>query len=361
MRAHVLSISDLGPRDLAAWRQLGATSVSPNPFFEPDFVLPATKAWGVDDVGMLIVRDRADWLAAVPVRKVHSWRRTRGRFLTAWRHDYCYLSNPLVADADAEAILATLVRGGVQETGRLAIDWIDVDGPLDRALHSAAIVVTVEQFERAALCRREDGDYLETLSSRHRREYRRKLRRLESELGTLTLRDDSHDPAAYTRFLELESSGWKGAAGTGTAMACRPGHGEFFIEICKRLAGTGRLELLSLASEDRIVAMQSNFTFQDMTLAFKIAFDEQYARFSPGIQMELANIDHFHANGWTWSDSCSSPENATLNRLWSGRRQLRSILATRRDAAGTLTSAKWQAAIATRPIRRRLRQLRGEA
>jgi hypothetical protein len=44
MRHDVLPISELTARDLSAWRELGADALSPNPFAEPEFVLPATRA-----------------------------------------------------------------------------------------------------------------------------------------------------------------------------------------------------------------------------------------------------------------------------------------------------------------------------
>ncbi len=130
MRADLFSISDLGPREMAAWQQLSARAASPNPFIEPDFVLPATRAWGVADVGVLVVADGNEWLSAVPVRRVRSWRSVPGPCLVAWRHLYCYLGTPLLAGDDKEAILATLIRRGLQSESCFALDWIDVDGPV---------------------------------------------------------------------------------------------------------------------------------------------------------------------------------------------------------------------------------------
>ena len=57
MRHGVLPLSELTARDLSAWRDLAADVVSPNPFAEPELVVPATRAWDVDDVQLLVVRD----------------------------------------------------------------------------------------------------------------------------------------------------------------------------------------------------------------------------------------------------------------------------------------------------------------
>ena len=360
MRCDLLPISELSKSDLAAWEELGSAAVVPNPFVESAFALPATRAWGVDDLGLLVVRDRSDWLAALPVRQVRSWRGVPSRCLVGWRHSYCYLGMPLVADGDTAAILASLLSGGVQACGCLALDWIDVDGPLREpltaALGSGLRWILVDQFERAALYRRPGDGPEPTLSSRTRSGYRRKLRLLERELGELTVRDRCDDPSAYRRFLELERAGWRGD--WGTAMGGIPGHGEFFIDMCERFSRAGRLQLLALESEQHTVAMKSNLIAGDALFFFKPVFDETFGRYSPGVQLELASMESFRAGEWTMFDSCTAPDNAMYNRLWSERRRLRSVVVTSRGASGALPYATWRAAAAALPIRRKLQERR---
>ena len=56
---------------------------------------------------------------------------------------------------------------------------------------------------------------------------------------------------------------------------------------------------------------------------FKIAYDEDYARFSPGIQLEARMLELFHEQTQAqWIDSCASPNNATMNKLLPERRSL---------------------------------------
>jgi CelD/BcsL family acetyltransferase involved in cellulose biosynthesis len=359
MKCDFLPISGLGPGEQSSWAQLAETAVAPNPFAEPGFVLPAARAWGVDDLELLVVRDGTDWRAALPVRRVRSWRGVPGRALAAWRHSYCYLGTPLVRGTAVEATLATLVEGGLGVGGSFALDWIDADGPLAEplmaALTSRSRMVVLEEFERAALYRREENDGLEpVLSARHRREYRRKYKQLERAAGPLTLLDESHDPEAFERFLELERSGWKGEVGT--AMACRAGHGEFFTEMAEAFAGSGRFRMLSLVAGDRPLAMRNELLAGDTTFTFKIAFDEEFSRYSPGIQLEILALDRFPDGAPVRSDSCTAPENATLNRLWPERRALRSVMATARSPSGAVSYAKWWAAARVLPLRRKLQR-----
>lgn len=364
MPTEVIPVSQLGERELAAWRRLGEGALSPNPFAEPEFVLPASSAWGVRDLSVLVVRQGADWLGCLPVRAVRSWRGVPGSCLAGWRHPYCYLGTPLVLATDPEAILRKLIAGGMEGGRPLALDWIDADGPLAEPLTSALVTesrpVFVEAFERAALYRQPGVNYLEeTLSSRTRSGYRRKLRLLEREVGAVTVRDRSDDPSAYRTFLELERAGWRGPIGT--AMASISGHGEFFTDICEGFSRSGRLRLLCLESEQHTIAMKSDFIAGDVIFFFKPVFDEKFAQFSPGMQLELASIERFYAGDSALFDSCTQPDNAMYNKLWTGRRRLRSMVATRRDPSGAAAYVKWRAAAAALPVRRRLTKTLSDA
>ena len=175
----------------------------------------------------------------------------------------------------------------------------------------------------------------------------------------MTVHDRSDDPAAYQRFLELERSGWRGE--WGTAMAARPGHAAFFTELCQRFARSGRLRLLTLESEQHTFAMKSDLVAGNAIFFFKQVFNEEFPRASPGVQLEFANVERFHAGGWDIFDSCASPENSLYNKLWSERRELRSVVATSRGASGALAYAAWRAAAAARPIRQKLQERRAAA
>jgi CelD/BcsL family acetyltransferase involved in cellulose biosynthesis len=287
---------------------------------------------------------------------VTSWRGVPGRALVGWRHMYCFLATPLVAGPNIEAVLAELIAGGLRTAGCLILDYVDADGalaePLARALAAGAWCVELERFERAAIHRRANNDYLEqTVSAGHRGNLRRVRRRLEAGVGELTLRERSDDPAAYDEFVSIEGAGWKGAAGT--AFACDPRHLKFFREMCAHFADSGRLELLALSSEERTVAMKVNLRAGQGTFGFKTAFDETLSRFSPGIQLEIESMAHFHASPSAWIDSCSDASNETLNRIWGDRRPLQAVVACRRGALGAPPYAAWTVATAALAARRR--------
>ena len=361
MLADLIPISQLTPRDLAAWQQLASVARSPNPFAEPGFVLPADRGLRARRLALLVVRKGIDWLAAMPVQHVSSLRGVPGRTLVGWRHLYSYLATPLVAGDDPEATLAALIAGGLRTERCLVLDYVEDDGPLaeplSRVLAHHGRWVELETFERAILHRRPTDDYLEqAMSAPHRGQLRRARRRLEERVGALTLQDRSADPAEYQRFLELERTGWKGE--TGSAIAADAGHASFFTEMCGRFSDEGRLELLSLASDQHTVAMKCNLVSGQAGFGFKVASDMSLSRFSPGIQLEAACLPHFHAGTLAWIDSGADADNRTFNRLWPGRRPLRAVVACPRGASGALPYATWTAAAAALLARRRLDESR---
>ncbi|MEA2436591.1 MAG: hypothetical protein QOF65_1147 [Thermoleophilaceae bacterium] len=329
MNPFLLPLEDVGEPELGRWRELAARALEPNPFFEPEFVMPAARRLG-EEAALVGIADKAgDWLACLPVSFTHRWKRLPLSAITAWRHLYCFLGTPLVAPDEPERALEQLIERGLDNGGRarmLGLEWMRADGPIASALHSLLghrRALQFEAFERAALERRPTGDYVdETLRPHHRRELRRLSRRLAEEMDApLEVRDVSHDPQMIDRFIAMEASGWKGRRGT--AFAAHEGHREFFAEVCDGFRENGRLQLLALAAGDRPAALKCNLLAEDEVFCFKIAYDEAYARFSPGVQLEERTVAVFHERmSQRLMDSCADPDNEMINRLWPDRRPL---------------------------------------
>lgn len=347
MRSDLVPISALAPSDLAAWRDLASRAITPNPFYEPEFVLPAARAFAAADVQLIRVTDGERWLAALPVRRLWSWRRVPGRVHVAWVHYNCFLGTPLVASADVQSVLAELISCVRRERSALILEKTDTEGVFAENLASAvdgsARVVQLDRYERAMLLRHPSDDYLkQAISSSSRSSIRRKLRVMAREYGEVDVRDRTDDPAACDEFLEIERTGWKGK--TGTALACLPGQAEFFREVCDAFRANGRLQLLALTTNGRTVAMQCFLLAGEGAFAFKTTFDEELRRLSPGIHLQIEIMHRFHESSVQWFDSCSARDDGTMNRLWTGRRTLQTIVACPRGPAGLARFAKWRTA-----------------
>ena len=112
--------------------------------------------------------------------------------------------------------------------------------------------------------------------------------------------------------------------------------------------------MLELRAGGRLVAMKCNLLAPPGAFAFKIAFDEEFSRFSPGVQLELENIEFFHRGELEWMDSCADPNNAMINRLWGERRQLQSVLYAPRGTVGAVMMAGVKIVGMVSKLRRRL-------
>ena len=73
--------------------------------------------------------------------------------------------------------------------------------------------------------------------------------------------------------------------------------------------------------------MKLNVTSGAGAFALKVAFNEKYARFSPGVCLEIENIRRLHqSDGRRWMDSCAEPEHPMIDHLWTERRLIQSVV-----------------------------------
>ncbi len=355
LRARRRGLDELSEADVERWRALAAIAVEPNPFFEPEFVLAAAEHLGERGLSLLVVEDDSTWRACLPVQRTRIARLLAG--LRVWSHLYCFLGTPLMSPHDTGASARALLELALAVEDRLVLEDLGDDGPVAgavrRAMHELGLVTVSETaHQRALLERRPNDDYLDGLRGHRRRELNRLGRRLEAELGAaLSICDRSRDAAALDRFIELERSGWKGHAQT--AVGSSPGHARFFRDVCESFAAAGRLELLALSAGDRTVAMKCNLYSGEGGFCFKIAYDEQLARYSPGVQLERENVHVFHDHrGERWQDSCADPENTMINSLWPDRRPIRTSVLARRGAGAALSRHSLRLARAIRDTER---------
>jgi CelD/BcsL family acetyltransferase involved in cellulose biosynthesis len=269
------------------WRTLAAEAVEPNHFFLPDVVRAGMPSFA-RDVRVLAVRGAGGRLIALaPVTATRFGRIAPA--LRVWSHDYGPFGAPLVANgaiADAASLL-------IAAAPTLVFPDLPLDGATARALQEAArqtgrSVNILDAHQRAALFRASAaGDLRAMQPTRRRKEFARQMRRL-AELGPVSIEAASSPDAvtaAFEEFLVLEATGWKGRGAT--AILTNPLIAEFartVVAIRAEAAGA-RVDALRLAGKP--VAMAVSFLDGASAWTWKIAFDEAYARFSPGAQLML--------------------------------------------------------------------------
>lgn len=329
----------LSPQDLSepefriAWERLVAHACEPNPFFEPWFLLPALRQWGTRErvvtkawfhegrlAGLLPVVRNAEYYG-------HAVTHAKG-----WLHANAFCGVPLIAKGHEDAFWRDLLAH-FDRSPRRALFWhlplLPADGPAHAALERVLAATgrahyRVADERRALLTGATSAEaYLtDAMSAKKRKELRRQHARLAEE-GTLTFErvEGTHGLAEWTaEFLALEAAGWKGEAGS--ALASAPGTTALFTESLAGASAAGRLERLALRLDGRAIAMLANFITPPGAYSFKTAYDEAYARFSPGMLLQLENLALLERPDVQWADSCAVEGHPMIERLWRDKRPM---------------------------------------
>lgn len=317
-----------------AWADLAGQAAEPNCFAEPWFVEAGLRhlASGADIRMLVVSSGSGELIGVMPAVVSGSYGRMRVRHVENWRHHHDFLGTPLVRRGRERAFWTALLHHldhADWAIGFLHIDGLVENGPLHGGLLEAARalgrgVPTVHRVERAAL---ESGltpeaYYEGNVRKKKRKELKRLRNRLE-EIGQVACTcwqvGEPVEPLAEA-FLQLERSGWKGAAGS--ALGCAPATEGFFRDVVRGAAAAGRLEMLKLTLDEAPIAMMVNFIAPPGSFSFKIAHDERYARFSPGVLIELENLRILERPDVAWMDSCASEKHAMIDSLWGERRSI---------------------------------------
>ncbi|HLM02927.1 MAG TPA: GNAT family N-acetyltransferase, partial [Pyrinomonadaceae bacterium] len=94
----------------------------------------------------------------------------------------------------------------------------------------------------------------------------------------------SYHPDLMRKYFELEASGWKGRAGT--AASYDENAARLHEDFARAAAERNALFIYELKLDGKTLAMQICLMYDSVgerkTVQWKIAYDEQYARYSPG-------------------------------------------------------------------------------
>lgn len=327
MSARLIPLGDVDPDLVAGWRRLSQVALEPNVFAEADFVLAAHRRLGLSGRAAIVVCEHEGELRLVlPVAQVRHFRRIPVPAVAAWHHPYSFLSTPLVAAHGPEDSWAEAVAAMRTAAPWAVLEQVGSGGPVASSLARAQAgrglrVTSLPLADRFVLRRQPGRDYLSRLSGNRRGKVRRLRRRLEADVHVDVVDDATPGPAlerAVDDFLAMEAQGWKGA--DGGAMACRPGHADFFREVCQQFAARGALQLRALQADGVPIAYQCNLVAGDTLFGFKTTFDESYRRYSPGVVLLLDTILRFDADErLTTYDSCIGPGESAVRDLFVDR------------------------------------------
>ena len=364
------------------WRCLAATAIERNVFYEPAFamaaVAPNTALGG--DVETILV-----WSVDTPRRLVglFPFRIERRRYLVklpvlaGWTHRFAPLGTPLIdRDLCAEVVATFLdrVAGDDELPGLMLFPFIDESGPVAAALRAALtkggtssggraeceLWAAFGRHRRAAL--KPDAarsGYLErAISAKRRKELRRRRHRLADrrEANFTVASTPLEIMQALEEFFALEAAGWKGRAGT--AMARHPAIRQFVETAMYGLAVNRQIQVARFACGSRAIASVLVLRSGTTAWSWKVAYDEDFATTSPGVQLFLDLTEALLADpSIDVVDSCAAPDHPMIDHIWRERIPIADLLIATRPRASLALARQLEAA--RRSITALARHLRG--
>ena len=304
------------------WADLSARAAEDNHFFHPDFALPAATHLR-SGIRLAVVRNTDGRLiAAAPVTADRL-----GRIAPAarvWSHEYGPLGVPLIDATAADEAIAAFIERVTPPGGSLILPDLPLEGVIAAAFHRLAVrvgrPVDVVSPYRRALLRAGAGDPRLRLPARRRKEFARQMRRL-ADLGEVVVEsafESGKVRARFEEFLVLEAAGWKGR--NRSALVSSEATLAFARAMVRASAEDGRARIDSIRLNRRPIAMLVSFVSGATAWTWKIAYAEDFARFSPGAQVMLEAPSHLFADGRIERiDSLASADHPMVDRLWPDR------------------------------------------
>lgn len=342
---------------VAEWRDLCARAVEPNVFFDANFLLPAYRhIERRASARIVVIRRNIDgrW-RIVGLCPLSPPRVGVAQIARVWRHPQTALSAPLFDKRYFKGAFDALLYWLGREypaLGALVLPQLPLDGPVARMMGGRAQRLGAQKrlldaHERAILTQ----DSPATGFSRKGLRNLERLRRRLAEQGETTF-DCATDAEAMTAFLALEASGWKGARAT--ALGNTPELANFARDVAGRFAAEKALRIYSLKFDGRPIAMGVVLIGGGAAIFWKMAYDESFAAFSPGVLLGLEMTQALAADPTIAAvDSCAIAGHAMMERLWPRRMRVGDAVISARPNAG----ASFNLAYARERVARNLRAL----
>ena len=328
-RVELRSLSEL---DLFATelRDLAQRALDPNVFYEPAFVAAAAPVFGRDVIAGLV------WRRGTPARLIGFFpikieRRRYGVTLpvaVGWIHAYGPLGAPLVDRECREAVVGAWLDHLASDPTLPKLLLMPYLPPCSTAAFEVALELRGGRCAEyghhvRAMLRPDSGraGYLDVaIPHKKRKELRRQRKRL-AEQGAVHFDIATAPPAlaaALDDFFAVEAKGWKGRAGT--AARANDDIRRFVTAAVSNLAAEGKASVSRLTVAGRPIAAEVTLRSGNAAWGWKIAYDEDFARASPGVQI-LVDVTEalLKDERITRTDSCATSDHPMIDHVWRER------------------------------------------
>lgn len=319
----------------AEWSALAARAIEPNVFLSPDFAMAAATVFG-DGVQAGLIWSQStprELLGLFPFRIDH-WRYGLPLpVLTSWSHPFAPLGTPLVhrdaAEPTINAWLDHLAHDSAMPSLML-LPYICEDGAFATVLDGVlarrnAAMSSFDRHQRALLAPGDNRDgYVDrAIATKQRRELARKWRRLQDLGAAEVVRagTPAEVAAQLDEFFRIEASGWKGRVGT--AAAKDNGIRTFMTRAVTAMAPHDQAAIRCLNVGGLSIAAAITLRNGNTVWGWKVAYDEEYARFSPGVQL-LVHLTQELLDDPSIAqvDSTATANHPMIDHIWRERRTM---------------------------------------
>lgn len=320
----------------ADWLRLMNACAEPNPFYAPDMLLAAeTHLHAGKPIRCIAIRDAVNDNRLCGLLPLDRPRIADGILGLAWamyRNPYSCLTTPLIEHGLEQPVLAAafdlllrspgpraLVLPQLVENGAIATGLRTLAGDTQRP------ILSIDRQPRALIQSALSPEaYRRAHWSKARRsKMRRKLDALKAlgDVHFFHVNGSSPEGLAMNKaFLALESSGWKGQHGT--ALASKPETHAFALQAMSGHSARPDIIFEVLTLNAQIIAMNVNLIAGDTGFTVKTAYDEAYARYSPGLLLDGEALTLACDGGVLKKlDSCAAPGHP-LEDIWCERRDI---------------------------------------
>jgi CelD/BcsL family acetyltransferase involved in cellulose biosynthesis len=331
VRVEITDTAGLG-EIVPEWRALAAAASEPNIFMEP---APALAALGYPDthtVFAILVWNGSRQLDGMLLLK--PWRRSRflPRAVQSWNYRLRAFGEPLIRKGREHAFWSAVLPelDALRGFSVLRLAQLHDGSPSIQALREVAADLgrpfyETRRYERAMLRGPVSiEDYLARLPTKMLREQKRRRRRM-AELGPVRfvrLQPGEDVVPWIDELIALEAAGWKGR--DGVAAASEP-HVEAYVRaVLAEAHAAGRLDIRRLELGGRTISIIAHIESGSTAISFKIAYDEEFARYSPGVLLQMDYLERGLALDWV--DSCATPGHPMFDALWLERRPIVTVM-----------------------------------
>ena len=354
---------------------LSNRAIEQNVFFTGRFLAPAMPRLEDRVIRLAVIRDQSEQRSRIRFLMPFSIEKPGfsigATIIRAWSNPFGPLGTPLLDAEDAAETISNLYEALAAPSAGLppvlVFPDIRLNGKFAQLARAVAIgenlpLTVTDTFSRPMLESLLDGPtYLrEAVSPQRLRELKRQWNNLakQGSLAYNVARRPDEIRLRMEEFLVLEASGWKGRERS--AMIMDRFRAAFAREAVNNLAEADSVRIHTLDLDGKAIATIVVLLMAGEAYAWKTAYDERYAKYSPG-KLLVAELTEWHLDDANIirSDSCAVPDHPVMSRLWQEREEMGTLvigLAQNRDRDVRQVAAQLHLYRNTRNMARLLRE-----